>query len=90
MFQIIQDLNNGNTILEEVPAPFIKPGHVLIQTTRSLVSLGTERMLVEFGKSNLFQKAMQQPDKVSKYCSCIISNKQTKKKKKEKNECPRL
>jgi predicted dehydrogenase/threonine dehydrogenase-like Zn-dependent dehydrogenase len=64
MKQIIQDLNNGNTILEEVPAPFIKPGHVLIQTTRSLVSLGTERMLVEFGKSNLFQKAMQQPDKV--------------------------
>ena len=64
MKQIIQDLNNGNTILEEVPAPFIKPGHVLVQTTRSLVSLGTERMLVEFGKSNLFQKAMQQPDKV--------------------------
>jgi predicted dehydrogenase/threonine dehydrogenase-like Zn-dependent dehydrogenase len=64
MKQIIQDLNNGHTILEEVPAPFIKPGHILIQTTRSLVSLGTERMLVEFGKSNLFQKAMQQPDKV--------------------------
>lgn len=64
MKQIIQDLNNGHTILEEVPAPFVKQGHVLIQTTRSLVSLGTERMLVEFGKSNLFQKAMQQPDKV--------------------------
>jgi len=64
MKQIIQDLNNGHTILEEVPAPFIKSGHILIQTTRSLVSLGTERMLVEFGKSNLFQKAMQQPDKV--------------------------
>jgi predicted dehydrogenase/threonine dehydrogenase-like Zn-dependent dehydrogenase len=64
MKQIIQDLKNGNTILEEVPAPLVKPGHVLIQTTRTLVSLGTERMLVEFGKSNLFQKAQQQPDKV--------------------------
>ena len=64
MKQIVQDLNNGNTILEEVPVPCIKPGHVLIQTTRSLVSLGTERMLVEFGKSNFFQKALQQPDKV--------------------------
>ncbi|RXK48266.1 bi-domain-containing oxidoreductase [Aquirufa rosea] len=64
MKQIIQDLNNGNTYLEEVPVPFIQPNHILIQTTRSLVSLGTERMLVEFGKSNLFQKAMQQPDKV--------------------------
>lgn len=64
MKQIIQDLNNGNTILEEVPAPGIKAGHLLIQTTRSLVSLGTERMLVEFGKSNIIQKAKQQPDKV--------------------------
>ena len=64
MKQIIQDLKNGNTILEELPAPSIKPGHIIIQTTISLVSLGTERMLVEFGKSNLFQKAKQQPDKV--------------------------
>jgi hypothetical protein len=62
--QIIQNLKNGETILEDVPAPLVKTGHVLIQTTRSLVSLGTERMLVEFGKSNLFQKAKQQPDKV--------------------------
>jgi len=62
--QIIQDLKNGNTILEEVPAPNVKPGHLLIETTRSLVSLGTERMLVEFGKSSLIQKAKQQPDKV--------------------------
>ncbi len=64
MKQIIQDLKNGNTILEEVPAPEIKAGHVLIETTRSLISLGTERMLVEFGKSNMIQKARQQPDKL--------------------------
>jgi hypothetical protein len=64
MKQIIQDLSSGDTILEDIPAPLVKPGYVLIQTTRSLVSLGTERMLVEFGKSNLFQKAKQQPDKV--------------------------
>jgi predicted dehydrogenase/threonine dehydrogenase-like Zn-dependent dehydrogenase len=64
MKQIIQDLKNGCTILEDVPAPSVKPGQILIQTTRTLVSLGTERMLVEFGKSNLFQKAKQQPDKV--------------------------
>jgi len=64
MKQIIQDLKNGQTILEEVPAPQVKNGHVLIQTTRTLVSLGTERMLVEFGKANFFDKARQQPDKV--------------------------
>ena len=64
MKQIIQDLRKGDTILEEVPAPQVKPGEVLIETTRSLVSLGTERMLVEFGKANFIQKAKQQPDKV--------------------------
>ncbi|MDD4515965.1 bi-domain-containing oxidoreductase [Massilibacteroides sp.] len=64
MKQIIQSFKTGETILEEVPAPQVRRGCVLIQTTRSLVSLGTERMLVEFGKSNLLSKARQQPDKV--------------------------
>ncbi|WP_413999307.1 bi-domain-containing oxidoreductase [Flavobacterium sp. W1B] len=64
MKQIIQSFKTGQTILEEVPAPQVAKGSVLIQTTRSLVSLGTERMLVEFGKSNLISKARQQPDKV--------------------------
>tara|TARA_B110000003_G_scaffold273584_1_gene311637 strand:- start:563 stop:2683 length:2121 start_codon:yes stop_codon:yes gene_type:complete len=64
MKQIIQDLKKGDTILEKVPVPRVKSGTVLIQTTRTLVSLGTERMLVDFGKANLLQKAKQQPDKV--------------------------
>jgi predicted dehydrogenase/threonine dehydrogenase-like Zn-dependent dehydrogenase len=64
MKQIIQSFKTGKTILEDVPSPQVAKGTVLIQTTRSLVSLGTERMLVEFGKSNLISKARQQPDKV--------------------------
>lgn len=64
MKQIIQDLKSGETVLEDVPVPLVKSGYVLIQTTRTLVSLGTERMLVEFGKANLIDKARQQPDKV--------------------------
>lgn len=64
MKQIIQDIKSGATILEDVPAPQVRRGCVLIRTTRSLVSLGTERMLVEFGKANLLQKARQQPDRV--------------------------
>jgi predicted dehydrogenase/threonine dehydrogenase-like Zn-dependent dehydrogenase len=64
MKQIIQSFKTGATILEEIPAPQVSKGTVLIQTARSLVSLGTERMLVEFGKSNLISKARQQPDKV--------------------------
>lgn len=64
MKQIIQSFKTGETLLEEVPAPKVQKGCVLIQTSHSLVSLGTERMLVEFGKSNLLSKARQQPDKV--------------------------
>ncbi len=64
MKQIIQDLKSGETLLEEVPVPQVKAGYVLVKTSRSLVSLGTERMLVEFGKANLIDKARQQPDKV--------------------------
>ena len=64
MKQIIQDLKKGDTLLEEVPVPKVKAGSVLIKTTRSLVSLGTERMLVDFGKANFLDKARQQPDKV--------------------------
>lgn len=64
MKQIIQSFKTGETVLEDVPAPQVSKGAVLIKTSRSLVSLGTERMLVEFGKANLIQKARQQPDKV--------------------------
>ena len=49
------------TTLEELPVPSVGSGSVLIQTSYSLVSLGTERMLVEFGKANLISKARQQP-----------------------------
>ena len=65
MKQLIQSFKTGETILEEVPAPEVKSGHLLIRTANSLVSLGTERMLVEFGKSSLISKARQQPDKVA-------------------------
>jgi len=62
--QIIQDLKSGETILEDVPVPEIKSGHILIKTHNTLVSLGTEKMLVDFGKANYIQKARQQPEKV--------------------------
>lgn len=64
MLQILQDLKNGDTKLVEVPAPSSLDGHALIKTNRSVVSAGTERMLVNFGKANYLSKAKQQPDKV--------------------------
>ena len=64
MKQILQDLRGGETILAEVPQPRLGGGSVLIETRRSLVSLGTEKMLIDFGKGSLFAKARSQPEKV--------------------------
>lgn len=64
MRQIISDLRNGKICLQDVPAPSVEPGHILIRTRRTLVSQGTEKMLVNFGKASLFQKARSQPNKV--------------------------
>ena len=64
MKQILQNLKDGRTEVADVPVPQLKPGCLMIRTTASLISAGTERMLVEFGKANLLDKARQQPDKV--------------------------
>jgi predicted dehydrogenase/threonine dehydrogenase-like Zn-dependent dehydrogenase len=64
MKQILQNLGSGQTSIEDVPAPGVRAGHLLIGSSASLVSAGTERMLMEFGKANLLDKARQQPDKV--------------------------
>ena len=74
MKQIIQSFKTGDTILEEVPAPEVGKGQILIQTTCSLVSLGTEKMLIEFGKASLIQKARQQPDRVKMVLDKIKSD----------------
>jgi len=62
--QVFQSLDDGTTQVIDVPAPQAAPGHVIIRTQASIVSAGTERMLVEFGNANLLQKARQQPERV--------------------------
>lgn len=64
MKQVLQNLKTGETEIADVPCPPVRPGHLLIQTRRSLISAGSERMLVEFGKASLIAKARSQPDKV--------------------------
>ncbi|MDD5757633.1 MAG: bi-domain-containing oxidoreductase [Desulfobulbaceae bacterium] len=56
--------NGGHTQLVELPCPHARSGHLMIQTRMSLLSAGTEKMLVDFGRANLFRKARQQPDKI--------------------------
>lgn len=64
MKQVLQNISNGETSLVEVPCPQVKSGNLLISTNKTLVSAGTERMLIDFGKANFIDKARQQPDKV--------------------------
>lgn len=64
MKQILQDLAKGESSIVESPTPQTTKNHVIINTTTTLISAGTERMLVDFGKANLLDKARSQPDKV--------------------------
>ncbi|MDA9321684.1 bi-domain-containing oxidoreductase [Gammaproteobacteria bacterium] len=64
MRQILQNLKNGETNIVETPIPSNLNGNLLIQSNKTVVSVGTERMLIEFGKSSYWGKARQQPDKV--------------------------
>ena len=64
MKQIIQDLSSGETRLVEVPVPSAGSKEILIQSSKSLISKGTEQMLVDFGRSNWISRARKQPDKV--------------------------
>src|SRR5437879_8362551 len=52
--------------MQEVPRPSLPPGGVLVRTTHSVISIGTERMKVEQAKMNLLQKARARPDQVRK------------------------
>jgi len=64
MLQILQNLRSGATALAKVPSAAAGPGQLLIRTSASLISSGTERMLLEFGRAGWFEKARQQPEKV--------------------------
>lgn len=64
MKQVLQDMAKGVTYLAEAPSPSIVRGALLISSNASLISAGTERMLVGFAKASYLDKARQQPEKV--------------------------
>lgn len=74
MRQILQSLKNGETSLVDVPCPAVRPGHLLIRTRATLLSVGTERMLVDFGRASLIGKVRQQPDKVRQVLDKVLSD----------------
>jgi predicted dehydrogenase/threonine dehydrogenase-like Zn-dependent dehydrogenase len=74
MKQILQDLSNGETSLIDVPCPKNIKSNILIATNNTVVSAGTERMLVNFGKASYINKARQQPDKVKMVLNKVVTD----------------
>ena len=62
MKQVLQNLRSGETQVVDVPKPRAQPGTALVKTAASLVSAGTERMLVDFASKSLLGKARSRPD----------------------------
>ncbi len=74
MRQTLLSLRTGAIEIVEVPTPASRPGHVVIRTRASLVSAGTERMLVDFGRAGLIDKARSQPDKVRQVLDKVLTD----------------
>lgn len=64
MKQVLQDMGKGTTYLAEAPTPSATSQSLLINSTVTLISAGTERMLVDFGRASYVQKVRQQPERV--------------------------
>lgn len=64
MKQVLQNIKTGETLVADVPVPAVDEYSVLIRTSKTLISAGTERMAVDFGRAGWLDKARQQPDKV--------------------------
>jgi predicted dehydrogenase/threonine dehydrogenase-like Zn-dependent dehydrogenase len=71
MKQVLQHARTGEITVEEVPAPQLLPGCVLVRVAASVVSAGTERASAEFARKSLLQKAQSRPDLVREVISKV-------------------
>jgi predicted dehydrogenase/threonine dehydrogenase-like Zn-dependent dehydrogenase len=62
MLQVIQNVKNGQLEVREVPPPTVSTGGVLVRTAASIISPGTEKMVMELAKKSLIGKARERPD----------------------------
>ncbi len=74
MKQVFQNLKNGSSFIKEIPIPSIRKNEVLVKSICSLISSGTENMLLKFGKANPLGKVLQQPDKFKDVLNKISSD----------------
>jgi NADPH:quinone reductase-like Zn-dependent oxidoreductase len=71
MKQVLQNARSGEVSVEEVPAPQLLPGCVLVRVAASIVSAGTERASAQFARKSLLQKAQSRPDLVREVISKV-------------------
>lgn len=64
MKQLLQNIKTGKTTIEDVPIPTPREGQALVKVSASLVSAGTERMVIEFAEKSYLGKARSRPDLV--------------------------
>jgi len=64
LLQVIQYQKTGEMTVDELPAPVLRPGSVLVRNVWSLISAGTERTSVETAQASMVQKASLRPDLV--------------------------
>jgi predicted dehydrogenase/threonine dehydrogenase-like Zn-dependent dehydrogenase len=72
--QVVQNYKSGELALLDVPEPAVKPGGVLVRTTYSLISTGTELMKVSEAGKSLIGKAKARPDQVAKVVQSVATN----------------
>lgn len=65
MKQVIQNYKTGELKVVEVPTPTVKPGGILVRNVNSLVSIGTEKLMIDLARKSLLGKALTRPDLVT-------------------------
>src|SRR2546428_3642161 len=64
MKQVVQAIGNGELTVTEVPSPTLRPQGIVVRTGASLISAGTERMVIDFARKGVLEKARARPDLV--------------------------
>lgn len=72
MQQLTQKLNNGEMLVQELPAPQLRKGMVLIKNHYSLISAGTESSTVKAARKSLIGKVKERPQQVKQVIDTLI------------------
>ena len=74
MKAVFQNYSTGQVDLIEVPAPLSRPNCVLVAVRASLISVGTERAMMEIARKSLLGKALARPDWVKQVIDKVQSD----------------